>query len=254
MLLIHVFVELATLYVSAFAVEIRCIRVEKKHPNVIFYKTDFDQVAYGELRQVHTGNISKQPDHLTSAWSVTLKSAYSDLLPITKEKKQDLLSLCSSKAIPDDYHDFYRNLPVATSSVMKAVQNAISNGSSVTHTEQGHESTNSHSFGLSSPVLTSTPVQSVSPTSGKGHRKTKVLKTSASASSSSPVLSSTPFQKDSFFSLPLGKRLRSSIILDSGSSASTDSSSSLVLKSTPVRSNSSSSVKRRRVSSNGCQV
>jgi len=83
--------------------DIRCIRVEKKHPTSVFFKTDFDQERFDEVRQQYkTGD--------RSGFLMNLKPAYSASLPITKAKKQDLMSLCTSKAIPDLIHNFYKDL------------------------------------------------------------------------------------------------------------------------------------------------
>jgi hypothetical protein len=148
---------------------------------------------------VYRKNVSEQ-----SHVSASMKAAYTDLLPITKEKKQDLLSLCSSKAIPDVYHDFCINLPVATASVSIPFQQVSDS---------------------------STQVQSSSSTSltpGKRVRKRKVPDSRDSASTVlSPVLSSTPVQSSSFVGSIPRKRLRNTKVVDSSDTASTMSSHNL---------------------------
>lgn len=40
--------------------------------------------------------------------NISIPKAYNDILPITEEKKKDLLSLL--KFIPETFHSFYQNL------------------------------------------------------------------------------------------------------------------------------------------------
>ena len=80
--------------------EIRCIRVSKASPGVVFYKTDFSEPEYSRIQQGPCPSTVLQP-------------LYETQLPISKLKKQDLLSLCSSCVIPSLYHDFYRALPTS---------------------------------------------------------------------------------------------------------------------------------------------
>ena len=80
--------------------EIRCIRVSKASPGTVFYKTDFRQPEYSQIEQ------GPRP-------SPVLQPLYDRQLSISKLKKQDLLSLCSSCVIPSLYHNFYRDLPTS---------------------------------------------------------------------------------------------------------------------------------------------
>lgn len=43
--------------------------------------------------------------------TTTVPLAYKARKPISKAKKEDLLTLCRSYAIPSAYHDFYDSLP-----------------------------------------------------------------------------------------------------------------------------------------------
>jgi len=67
----------------------------------LFYKTDFDEDEYVRLEQ----NVC------ASLLSSALKPLFNSPLAISKLKKQDLMSLRSSKVIPTVYHDFYKSLP-----------------------------------------------------------------------------------------------------------------------------------------------
>ena len=80
---------------------IRSLRFEKAFPDRIAYKTDFGQSEYMIMEQRR-----KRGRHGNS----TLQPLYFQPLPISVEKKRDLLSLCKSKIIPDCYHSFFQQL------------------------------------------------------------------------------------------------------------------------------------------------
>ncbi|CAB3254115.1 unnamed protein product [Arctia plantaginis] len=46
--------------------------------------------------------------------SITLKQLYLNPFPVSEAKKRDLLSLCTKKIIPEEYHGWYSSLPTAT--------------------------------------------------------------------------------------------------------------------------------------------
>jgi len=74
--------------------------VFQKHHLELFYKTDFSELEYSQIEQ------GPRP-------SIVLQPLYDRQLSISKLKKQDLLSLCSSCVIPSLYHDFYKALPTS---------------------------------------------------------------------------------------------------------------------------------------------
>jgi len=80
--------------------DIRWIRVEKAKPNVILYKTDFDQTEFGMLVQKQTRS---RPPNL---WGV-----YKKPLPISKAKHSDLKSMLKEGIIPPIYSEFYNMIP-----------------------------------------------------------------------------------------------------------------------------------------------
>lgn len=47
----------------------------------------------------------------TNKSNLELNCLYSKPLPISHEKKKDLLKLCEKNVIPDVFHNFYKNLP-----------------------------------------------------------------------------------------------------------------------------------------------
>ena len=79
---------------------IRAIQVEEAHPNVVFLKTDFGDTQYTAMTQ-----RKKQCKPLT------LKPAYTQMLPISQAKYRDLMSMVKAKIIPSEYGEYYRSLP-----------------------------------------------------------------------------------------------------------------------------------------------
>lgn len=79
------------------------IRVEKKSPDTILYKTSYLQKEFQKInvRSRQRGRPSSPP---------TLTSAYECPPQIANLKKLDLLSLCKSNAIPRQHHDFFSKL------------------------------------------------------------------------------------------------------------------------------------------------
>lgn len=81
---------------------VKIIRVEKDSPNIIFYKTSYEQTEFKEIKVLT--RISKRKQ------SIILEPAYENSPGISIAKKQDLLSLCSANAIPSVYHQYFQNL------------------------------------------------------------------------------------------------------------------------------------------------
>ena len=73
--------------------------------NCISFKYDFsDPFKYIQLRPSATRRKAEP------APSPLLKPRYSGPLPISKQKKNDLIKLCRNRVIPNAYHAFYQNL------------------------------------------------------------------------------------------------------------------------------------------------
>lgn len=81
--------------------QIRWLRVEKKSPNQVLFKTDFDQESFDVLSQ------SKRKKWINAK----LHNAYKSKLPISSAKYNDLMSMLKNNDIPEEYCEFYKNLP-----------------------------------------------------------------------------------------------------------------------------------------------
>ncbi|CAB3232835.1 unnamed protein product [Arctia plantaginis] len=94
--------------------KVNYIEINMQSPNIINFQNDFysDQLNWIDLdyHKVKTRRLNKNKN-LDTLWSHTLVIAYKSLHPITQSKYKDLMSLCSSGAIPEQYRMFYVNLP-----------------------------------------------------------------------------------------------------------------------------------------------
>lgn len=85
---------------------IKFIRVEKSSPELIHYKT-FDEHTFDEDTFISM-NVGKKFAKPTD--QNFLKRKYFTMLPISTDKKKDLVKLCTDGIIPREYHYFYNNL------------------------------------------------------------------------------------------------------------------------------------------------
>lgn len=76
--------------------------MEKSSPELVFYKNSYDEKSFSTI---HIGKkfVPTHHNHL--------KRKYLKLLPVTMEKKKDLIKLCEDGIIPREHHSFYKDLP-----------------------------------------------------------------------------------------------------------------------------------------------
>ena len=87
---------------------IRCTKLRKDQPDLMFFKTDLDEDDYRTMRLTGTSKRHRP------APMKTPPLRYNSKLPISKAKHQDLLTLCDSGIIPSHHHAFFTALPVST--------------------------------------------------------------------------------------------------------------------------------------------
>lgn len=87
--------------------KVKCLRYEKVHPNTIFYRYDHNS-AYKKFYVAPRGSRSRVIQN------VELKPAYDRQLPISIQKKRDLVKLCKDGLIPTELHGWYQNLSVSS--------------------------------------------------------------------------------------------------------------------------------------------
>ncbi|CAI6355322.1 unnamed protein product [Macrosiphum euphorbiae] len=89
--------------------KVKSFEFRKDSPFIVGYKYDyFDEYKYIDVRSTKGsrrsgGNISMD--------DIVLKQLYTKALPISVEKKKDLINLCNKNVIPSIYHNFFFNLP-----------------------------------------------------------------------------------------------------------------------------------------------
>ncbi|XP_026733787.1 uncharacterized protein LOC113498078 [Trichoplusia ni] len=84
---------------------IKEVHVDCNDSNKLYYKYDlsaemYDAITIGNTTRNSRGNQNMQ-----------IKKAYNQLLPISRDKYKDLLSLCNTNIIPVEYHDYFKTLP-----------------------------------------------------------------------------------------------------------------------------------------------
>lgn len=83
---------------------IKQMRYKKCEPGHIEFKYDYTEKQF---RVIHTNGQSRSNPKMPT----TLGQLYHQQLCISDEKKRDLIKLCDTKAIPDEFHLWYKSLP-----------------------------------------------------------------------------------------------------------------------------------------------
>ncbi|CAG4934694.1 unnamed protein product [Parnassius apollo] len=78
----------------------------------------------------HLSTRAKKRKETTTPQTIVLKQLYLNPLPISEAKKRDLLSLCTKKIIPEEYHGWYSSLPTATNQADRLPEPSIDEESS----------------------------------------------------------------------------------------------------------------------------
>lgn len=94
--------------------KVKSFRYQKIKPGVMEYKYDHNE-TYKHIRVFGKG----RPINLKE---VSIKKVYKKSLTISIEKKKDLLNLCKSGAIPDEFHHWYRSLKASKTTKNKAAE------------------------------------------------------------------------------------------------------------------------------------
>lgn len=83
--------------------QVRSLRFEKNKPGVILYRYNYSD-SFKKLHVSGRGRPAKQND---------LPYAYDSKIPISEDKKKDLMTLCSKRVIPEEVHSWYAGLPTS---------------------------------------------------------------------------------------------------------------------------------------------
>ena len=83
------------------------IQIRKTHPLSVFLNETFEPRKILEIKVA----ASTRSQNFLQQIPSNLDVRYSKKIPISKNKKNDLLSLCKSGLIPQEFHSFYEQLP-----------------------------------------------------------------------------------------------------------------------------------------------
>lgn len=85
----------------------KCVHLQVRQEDMgkVFFKTSFD----GNFKELDLIRSRRSKD---IRWPEALKAVTNDLLPISRQKYHDLMSLLPF--LPSVCHDFYKNLPTST--------------------------------------------------------------------------------------------------------------------------------------------
>lgn len=84
---------------------IREVMVNKSIPNQLLYKYDLNDANYGTV-------VVRSNTRRTNTTLPTLEVVYKAPIGLSKDKKRDLISMCTSGVIGAQYHDYFEALPV----------------------------------------------------------------------------------------------------------------------------------------------
>lgn len=88
--------------------KVKCFEYRKDNPYIVGYKYDY----FSEYQFINVGKKNvRSKIKSTNKSNLELNCLYSKPLPISQEKKNDLLKLCVKNVIPDAFHNFYKSLP-----------------------------------------------------------------------------------------------------------------------------------------------
>jgi len=88
--------------------KVKSFEYKKDNPYIVGYKYDY----FSEYQYINVGKKNVRNRIASTNFSnLELNCLYSKPMPISHEKKKDLLKLCNKSVIPDKFHNFFKNLP-----------------------------------------------------------------------------------------------------------------------------------------------
>ena len=89
----------------------KVIRTIKSKPHIVLFKMAYNQSDYQEIDLIQVGgkrSVRRDASRIPSV----IKAAYPTRLPIASAKYDDLMNMCKSNVVPQEFHAYYKNLPV----------------------------------------------------------------------------------------------------------------------------------------------
>ena len=91
--------------------KMKWIRLQKSKPTIIQYRNDLLEGTFFEIDINQRKRTGLQEKNELNWSDISLKPMYSHKLPVSEQKKKDLLSLLKSKVIPEEYRYFIEGIP-----------------------------------------------------------------------------------------------------------------------------------------------
>lgn len=88
--------------------EIKEVEVKSNEPHILNYRYNFEDE--NNMSLITKKEYSSRRRNRSEVDLFTLEQCHADHLPITVAKYNDLISLCQSRIIPQEYHTFYQKL------------------------------------------------------------------------------------------------------------------------------------------------
>lgn len=105
---------------------VKSFRFSKEKPGVIDFKYDHSS----EYRSIQVFGKGRPP-----ALPKQLAKLYKSQLPISSQKKKDLLNLCRTGAIPQEFHGWYKQLPISAEAMDLVPEPSVYDNTSESDTE-----------------------------------------------------------------------------------------------------------------------
>lgn len=90
--------------------DIKIMKIITEEPNKVEFKTDYDQTTFRKMNLSCRLNL-KSSDNTVCARNINLVNIRKNLIPISRQKYEDLVTLCASGIVPRPHHIFYLLLP-----------------------------------------------------------------------------------------------------------------------------------------------
>ena len=88
---------------------VHLIQVRQSTPNSLYVNYSFNEASFIEIDI--QAKSTRQGTHMGS-WPEQLENCYAKKIPISIQKKTDLLQLCTNGIIPEKFHHSFKTLPV----------------------------------------------------------------------------------------------------------------------------------------------
>ncbi|KAH3698096.1 hypothetical protein DPMN_116022 [Dreissena polymorpha] len=94
--------------------KVKWIQVRRDNQRSVFVNYSFDDNQFQEIQVQKTTRKQKGVHNTWPNRESDLKRCYDTKLPISIQKKNDLVNLCSKETIPEELNSYYESLPTSS--------------------------------------------------------------------------------------------------------------------------------------------